>query len=1347
MDGTVASEIQAPILRAFVIESNSIREIEDFGPADDVETEATPFLDPDKPTSEQGTTFLGQKFDLEGWNPLRYGQHQSPLTVVSSSNPLFPDYQEHNANVFSIHDGLTYVGNDYTLRNLETAKVSYLIFGFYANELQDPFFLDPNLTGLHDVPTPPNIEGGPPPPMPNPAPNPAPFHRTILENCFMELQNSKTALATSWLNKQAATSRLICHGALHDVAWNLSQVPAKVPAEDIAQRFESEHPLALGTDVMDAVEAYLDSHREEAGVQNPDELAATMSDIRGLIRKSKSDIHAYREEAKELFRNRFKPTSGGVIWRFGNPEGDTPAGTQPPPSESLGLQVKQDKVKPTDDEKRTINDLNVKQHYMDACVRHRNQLQFQLFCEWWKFRAEQETVFTPTMMRAEEKYKRLRLEEIKDNVRGLMYELRILGLGDVSKDHKGGKLRELKTEIKDISKDASIKKKLKETLQATFYARKDPAVVVIGVENPWPEDFGKANLKVRLSDQLPLADQKNDEDSFAKWSTLTKEQRGNITGFQQFLKGIVDQNPDALAKLGSMPDGKRRWLEAWKRLHFQKLIDKAPLPLIDTLKSLFTEWMFFTSNHYTELPIKAELEYFRPPRPAKLPDSTIKWSNTQGWFPLFIEWEAEYYHIPFDKWSLKKEQDGTIVYAINDGLNLSEVKGIRSDRRIVGGRSLLLPQVSETIENQIQRLCDNAKPGQKILDKDVQQKIFDDIKRLPLLSSKLDGLTDHLLTLVDGAHVSPIPDDFEPSDVEVSVEDFFNEDILEYLVKGTFDVTPYGRYLDFQRVRTESKERKFPFKPVTHGQVRLTKFNIVDKFGQAVCALPAERGREFIPFLPHTSKSLSCQSNSPVGPYFANTVLQDPEGQCQFIQLSPSINQDARLNACFIIKGEKQREENPDPKSLNFWINRIFADRQTSWRACGEWDNPIWGWLLVNYRDGGLQIYEGDGTFRAEALLRTKKVFWRPKGAATFLGDDDEGNGEDDDEDEHRAASTQLDFLLKRLKNHRYLDALMDVVREALEVIRPVPGSYADQLPAILGRPLALVNTGWSLELSTAPMEDQSYQPDKKSSPTQPTLLEYEFDLKLGDKNNSSDGVIGYFLEHPRNPDKKAPDGTDFYNMDYDTICTEFLKPILPPLVQNNLDHLTCVSSLPKMRPYFINPTHHSPEDFRYLHDSMFQVFAMIIDPFSSITGYSGILPPKSLQLPPWTVEDAMNKMKPMIRVGPVLIPGDVPDSGDMQVATVGKPAAPASATAVATLVPPGQVPAAVETVPGIPAHVPSDGDWIWLQPKPVGAGVDEVEYVEIPLTQYQTGYIPIEGPHTAIEGFLHLKNITKAQK
>jgi hypothetical protein len=151
-NGDLLTEQNLPAVKAFAIESNRIRKIADFGPEEDVETEAAPFLDlaDNKGAHEQDDTFMGYKTDLEGWtegfipgSEENRGKYHSPLTVVNSSNPLFPDYQPHNPNVFSFHDDLTYLKGDKRL-TLKHAEVSYLVFGYYSDEKHDPFFVDIN---------------------------------------------------------------------------------------------------------------------------------------------------------------------------------------------------------------------------------------------------------------------------------------------------------------------------------------------------------------------------------------------------------------------------------------------------------------------------------------------------------------------------------------------------------------------------------------------------------------------------------------------------------------------------------------------------------------------------------------------------------------------------------------------------------------------------------------------------------------------------------------------------------------------------------------------------------------------------------------------------------------------------------------------------------------------------------------------------------------------------------------------------------------------------------------------------------------------------------------------------
>jgi hypothetical protein len=117
------------------------------------------------------------------------------------------------------------------------------------------------------------------------------------------------------------------------------------------------------------------------------------------------------------------------------------------------------------------------------------------------------------------------------------------------------------------------------------------------------------------------------------------------------------------------------------------------------------------------------------------------------------------------------------------------------------------------------------------------------------------------------------------------------------------------------------------FKPATHGQFRLTKVNIIAKFGQVVHAVdptvPAEAAEPL-----------------PDKPLVANAVLLDGPGKCEFVQLPPHINQPARINAHFV---------------------RVFKDRSLStkplYQRLPEAESPVWGLIVVNFPNNGLKVF------------------------------------------------------------------------------------------------------------------------------------------------------------------------------------------------------------------------------------------------------------------------------------------------------------------------------------------------------------------------------------------------------
>jgi hypothetical protein len=100
------------------------------------------------------------------------------------------------------------------------------------------------------------------------------------------------------------------------------------------------------------------------------------------------------------------------------------------------------------------------------------------------------------------------------------------------------------------------------------------------------------------------------------------------------------------------------------------------------------------------------------------------------------------------------------------------------------------------------------------------------------------------------------------------------------------------------------------------------------------------------------------------------------------------------------------------------------------------------------------------------------------------------------------AVSPQLDALIKQMTDPDnggdYLLALWDLIVQAIPTTPFAPSDYAGYANAIVGKPLALVNAGWSLELAQPPFWQQSVL-----TPTPPKVIQ-------PDKNGRLDDVVDY---------------------------------------------------------------------------------------------------------------------------------------------------------------------------------------------------------------------------------------------
>ncbi|XXG96346.1 hypothetical protein Hte_002628 [Hypoxylon texense] len=828
-------------------------------------------------------------------------------------------------------------------------------------------------------------------------------------------------------------------------------------------------------------------------------------------------------------------------------------------------------------------------------------------------------------------------------------------------------IKDLEARLKDKFGAAdSLLANTKKGVLPFYYRAKDPTLLVGGVESGWPTDFAD-NVSVRLPVQ-----------TIAPSSSLPSAVSSLISAVQNVL-------PMKAAKV---------LLEEFYALQpVQKPSDTPP-----------------QGHAYPQ---------FHEKGTEKNP-SRDNWGNRQPWFPLYMEWEVEYTHVPYDFWMLDEQaarlSDNKMVrYGVDASEKpLWEKLKKPHDTRILSGRVLILPQPSFSLKNKVIQLFSDTTPQvlDKYLEKGERKELLDNIDSLSYLSCPLSGLTEGLLTLSMGTHIKPENKELTKNGetiVAVKAAQFSNvgltKDRLE-LIKGKSDFTPFAAMTNF------TNAAYCPFKPVTHGQMAFRKLNIIDKFGQAIVGIdpqPQPHNRPPPPLFPCISDFYEPQTVRKNEVLVANAVQPQKNSACEFIQLPPQINQPARLNADFILPNES--------------IGSVR--KQSYWRSATEWENPVWGWIVVNYADYGIQLFLQDGTFYGEVRIGG------PDGAL----DAPKWSPFEPDKSISTPDALRLDALILRLKNKDYLKGVWVMLTTALDSLPPAPDAYAQFLGCTIGKPLALVNMGWSLELAGPPLSNQSTLTGVHSSSPERVLVDdkdlegdhsYIFHVKLGDKEREYDGLVGYFdgYSEPKQNEE----------VNYDIISTYFTGGKLETPFEN-LRSLT-KDTYPTFKPYWHSPI--SPSDsskimdedtYSSLHNAALHPFGAIVDPFTAVHGYTSFLPAKALQLPAWTWQSAMENILAFFHWGPMTL-----------VADVGKFVRDDRLTLEKAKLRPGRN----VSLPGLG----TGEEWSWLQPYDEGGdrqplfnafGIEKKGNLAAPGFQ--------KGPYTAVEGFVQLRRPVGQEK
>ncbi|KAH0489974.1 hypothetical protein TgHK011_001461 [Trichoderma gracile] len=673
-----------------------------------------------------------------------------------------------------------------------------------------------------------------------------------------------------------------------------------------------------------------------------------------------------------------------------------------------------------------------------------------------------------------------------------------------------------------------------------FGRHQDPVVLLAGAKSGWPADFSKP-LPVRLASEIAVGEPPCD---WHEW-------------IDKFMADVREPLQAILREFSEADDAKRRDGN-WR---------KSPYVGMENM------------------------------------------NNTQGWFPLFIEWEIEYYHIPFSNWDFvaSEEESGRWRWIIPEDKKLALDSGAAKDCRRIRGRTAFLPQAALMLRARLEQLFAQTTDKEVLAGKD---EVLNKLSSLEYFSAPLAGLADHLLTLRHGANHRPSAASCSNDDV-IKSSLGLSSDILSRIESLAPEVAPYGASATAVSPPGYWLNNNTAFKPVMHGQARFTRLVVVDKFGQIVSGLrPTVYGDngegESSALYPCLSPSLTCGSyqldDGPKGQYWPNTVIKadnDPN-LCQFFQLPPRINENARLNVRYMMPGDAIR------------------------CAATEWDNPIWAWLVTNFQSHSIQVYDGEGHFMQEVVIIDNDD--ADKRRVVFsMGPRSGGHAP--------TAIGRLAELLESLKDYEFAYSMFDMIGGAADGNwRSSSANLDDMLPAAFGRPFCIADVGISIELAAPALSDASLL-SKPSTVGEPaSILDYEFPIAMGNHTAAFDGLVGTFPS-------SGPITTSNISTAYSRWASQ--------LASTPSQGYTASEARPQplwVKPYFVagDMGGVDGEGFAKAHNAQLSQHCVsaIIDAKLPIHLYSGSLfPMVELNLPRWPVDQAMSNMQAFFAVGPTLVP------------------------------------------------------------------------------------------------------------
>ncbi|MCB0661359.1 MAG: hypothetical protein KDC24_01360 [Saprospiraceae bacterium] len=477
-----------------------------------------------------------------------------------------------------------------------------------------------------------------------------------------------------------------------------------------------------------------------------------------------------------------------------------------------------------------------------------------------------------------------------------------------------------------------------------------------------------------------------------------------------------------------------------------------------------------------------------------------KTAKQVAWEPLFLDWQVKINPTtkPFDldenqiNWSSNAILDNYTLADKEIDLKRSEGSADAGKTQVVEGRSILSPSADKALSHHLNEERKKIPEAIKELNirigelkdeieeqKATKQQLKDKITELTILYKSLDGRIAELNSLnVLSQSLSGFNDAclMMKQILQLEVEDpladnkeldkFSNQIIKEAIGKANL-VSPLPSNF---------------FIPIRDGWMKINRLRIVDCFGEYIEWEHSEALKDQKKIAQNAPEIIIAESLKP-------DWLKDHPYARYSAYLPPRIIQPTRLNLAFA-----------DPNNEGQSFVPGFADA-----------NPVIGWVMPNFLDGTLYLYDTDGY------------------ALGFLQEQGQSNGDSHiyflktpgEEIARERKNIHLDNWIEFFKNQKG-KYLRDFIKNSLRALKTVdPENYANfsGINSLLGKPLAIVKLEVSLEVKGEIAKNQSwssrldfFRSSNKNFNASMLFEKVEFPFRIGDVAQSNDGLVGYYL-------------------------------------------------------------------------------------------------------------------------------------------------------------------------------------------------------------------------------------------